>query len=195
MGTSKALLDADGVTFVARLVDVLRRGGCAPVIVVTAAGSGALPAEVDRCGGLPVVNPRGAGGQIASLRVALDHARVGGNPSGCAHPPDAFVFTPVDNPAVRARTVDKLIRGWRQSRLPIVMPRYGSQRGHPVLVDMRIVDEFREPGLQEGARSVVRRDPARVLEVTVDDRGTVDDIDTPRRYRARFGANRGPGQA
>ncbi len=187
MGTPKALLDVNGVTFVARLVDVLSRGGCAPVIVVIAGESGALPSEVERCGGLAVVNPQGTGGQIGSLRMALEHVRVGGNPAGWADPPEAFLFTPVDNPAVRACTVGKVIHAWRESRLPIVMPRFGSQRGHPVLVDMSIADEFCEPGLLEGARSVVRRDPARVLEVTVNDRGTVDDIDTPRCYRERFG--------
>ncbi len=181
MGVPKPLLDAGGVTFVARLVDTLRRGGCAPVIVVTAAGSGALAAEAARCGGLLVVNPGGAGGQIGSLRAALDHVL------GLDDPPDVIAFTPVDNPAVTPATVGKLIEAWQRSRASIVMPRYGEERGHPVLADMAIAGEFLQRGLEEGARTVVRRDPARVAEVPVEDAGTVDDIDTPGRYRARFG--------
>ena len=181
MGAPKALLEADGVTFVARLVETLRQGGCASVVVVTAAGSGAVASEVVRCGALLVVNPGGRGGQIGSLRAALDFL------CQLDETPAAIVFTPVDNPAVTPDTVGRLIEGWRASRALIVMPCHGEERGHPVLADMTIANEFLAPGLEEGARTVVRRDPARVLEVPVDDAATVDDIDTPRRYRDRFG--------
>lgn len=184
MGAPKALLDADGATFVARLVDTLRRGGCVEIVVVVAAGSGAVASEVLRTGARPVVNPGGRGGQIGSLRAAL------GFLAELDDPPAAIVYTPVDNPAVTADTVERLIEGWRGSRSLIVMPRHGEERGHPVLADMTIADEFLAPGLVEGARTVVRRDPGRVLEVPVADAATVDDIDTPRRYQARFGRGR-----
>lgn len=181
MGGPKALLDAGGATFTARLVTTLREGGCTPVIVVAASEAGEIPAEADRCGARLVVNPGGEGGQIGSLRTALAYLR------GLDDPPPAFVFSPVDNPAVTPETVRGLIVGWRGSDASIVMPRYEEERGHPVLADMTIAHEFQAPGLLEGARSVVRRDPGRVLEVPVTDAGVVDDIDTPRRYRERFG--------
>ncbi len=181
MGAPKALLEADGVTFVARLADTLRRGGCAEVVVVAASGSGAVAAEAARCGARVVVNMGGQGGQIGSLKAAL-----AGLPE-LDDRPGAVVFTPVDNPAVTADTVGRLIRGWRSSRARIVLPRHGEKRGHPVLADMAIAHEFMAPGLEEGARAVVRRDPARVLEVPVEDAATIDDIDTPGRYRSRFG--------
>lgn len=184
MGGPKALLDAGGITFTARLVETLRAGGCAPVIVVAASEAGEVAAEVARCGGRLVVNPGGEGGQIGSLRAALAYLR------GLDDPPPAFVFSPVDNPAVTPETVRRLIAGWRGSEATVVMPRYGEERGHPVLADMTIAREFQERGLREGARSVVRRDPDRVFEVAVGDAGVVDDIDTPRRYRERFGEPR-----
>lgn len=186
MGVPKALLDAGGVTFVARLVDALRRGGCAPVVAVAASRGEAIAVEVVRCGAGLVVNPGGAGGQIGSLRAALGHLL------GLDEPPGAVVFTPVDNPAVSPGTIRKLIVAWQGSRSLIVMPRYEEERGHPVLADLTIADEFLEPGLEQGARTVVRRDPARVLEVPVEDAATVDDIDTPRRYLARFGGRAQP---
>ena len=130
------------------------------------------------------MNPGGEGGQIGSLRAALAYLR------GLDDPPPAFVFSPVDNPAVTPETVRRLIAGWRGSEATVVMPRYGEERGHPVLADMTIAHEFQERGLREGARSVVRRDPDRVFEVAVGDAGVVDDIDTPRRYRERFGEPR-----
>ena len=180
MGASKALLDAGGMTFAARLVETLGEGGCDPVVVVAASKTGELAAEVARGRGRLVVNPGGAGGQIGSLRAALGHLR------GLGDPPAAVAFTPVDNPAVAPATVRALIEAWRSSRAAIVVPRCGDKRGHPVLADMTIADEFHEDGLAEGARTVVRRDPGRVLEVVVRDSGAVDDIDTPDRYGERF---------
>lgn len=180
MGTPKALLDAGGATFVARLADTLLRGGCASVVVVAGSGSGPLAAEVAGTPARLVVNPGGEGGQLGSLRAALaDLGRADDSPA-------AIVFTPVDNPAVAPGTVDALIGAWRSSRASIVAPEHQGERGHPVLVDMAIAPEFHEAGLAEGARTVVRRDPGRVLHVPVPDPAILDDLDTPGRYGERF---------
>ena len=180
MGVPKALLDTGGMTFASRLVETLSRAGCHPVVVVGSSPSGELADEVERGPGELVVNPGGHGGQIGSLCVALDHL------GGLADPPAAIAFTPVDNPGVARETVRALVEAWRRSRTAIVLPRYGDRRGHPVVADMSIASEFQAEGLPEGARTVVRRDPGRVLEVEVADPGVTDDLDTPGRYRARF---------
>lgn len=181
MGASKALLDAGGTTFVARLADTLLRGGCAFVVAVAGSATGPVAAEIAR--GTParlVVNPGGEGGQLGSLRAALaDLGRA-------EKPPAAIVFTPVDNPAVAPETVEALISAWRSSRASILTPEYRGKRGHPVLVDMAIAPEFHAEGLRGGARTVVRRDPGRVLQVPVPDSAILDDLDTPGRYRERF---------
>lgn len=180
MGTPKALLDAGGATFAARLVDTLARGGCASVVVVAGSGTGPVAEEVARTPARLVVNPDGRGGQLGSLRAALAELGTAGDP------PAAIVFTPVDNPAVAPATVGALIGAWRRAHAAIVAPEYRGKRGHPVLVDMTIASEFLEGDLPEGARTVVRRDPARVLEVPVDDPAILDDLDTPGRYGERF---------
>ncbi|MCY4398927.1 MAG: nucleotidyltransferase family protein [Gemmatimonadetes bacterium] len=182
MGSPKALLDAGSMTFVARLATTLARGGCAPVVVVAASATGETAAEVARGPARLAVNPGGAGGQIGSLRAGLRHVE------GLDDPPAAVLFTPVDNPAVAPATVRSLIEAWRRSRAAIVVPSHEGKRGHPVLADLAIAAEFHADGLAEGAREVVRRDPGRVIEVPVHDPGTVDDLDTPARYRDRFPA-------
>lgn len=184
MGVPKALLDAGGTTFVKRLAETLCRGGCVPVLVVIRSGHGPVADEVARGPGQAVVNLEGRGGQIGSFRAALAHLR------HLQHPPDAVVFSPVDNPAVNAETVRALVRAWRRTALAVVTPVHDGRRGHPVLADMSIADEFFQRGLADGARTVVRRDPARVMEVPVPDAAVADDLDTRERYRARFPARR-----
>lgn len=187
MGTAKALLDAGGMTFVGRLVQTLASAGCDPVLVVAPARTGGVADEAGRTGARLVVNPDGAGGQIGSLRAGLSCL------AQDADPPAAVVFTPVDNPAVAPATVEAVIAAWRTAHAAIVLPRCGERRGHPVLADMGIAHEFHEPGLPEGARTVVRRDPGRVVAVEVEDPGAVEDIDTPERYRRRFRREPTPG--
>lgn len=180
MGVPKALLDAGGTTFVNRLAKTLSLGGCVPVLVVVRSSAGPVAEEVARGPGRAVVNPGGRDGQIGSLRAALAHLR------DVERPPGAVAFTPVDNPAVAADTVQELACAWRRTAAALVMPVHGGVRGHPVLADMSIVDEFFQDGLADGARTVVRRDPARVLELPVPDSAVADDLDTRKRYRTRF---------
>ncbi len=180
MGVPKPLLDAGGVTFVARLMASLARAGCRPVVVVGPSETGKLADEVERGRGELVVNPGGKGGQIGSLCAALDHL------GALADPPVAVAFTPVDNPFVAPETISALLEAWRLSHAAIALPRYGDRRGHPVVADMGLKAEFQGGGLPQGARTVVRRDPGRVLELRVDDPGVADDLDTPGRYRARL---------
>jgi len=182
MGLAKAALDAGGVSFAARLARTLGRAGCAPVLVVLRKAAGAAAGAATEAGGVVVVNRGGKDGQIGSLRTGLARLR------RLREPPAAVVFSPVDNPAVAATTVRALVKAWRRSSAAVVVPRRGSRRGHPVLADMRIAGEFFEEGLAEGARSVIRRDPGRVLEVGVADDAVLDDIDTPDEYRRRFGS-------
>lgn len=180
MGRPKGLLDAGGTTFVNRLAATLAGGGCDPVLVVVSSTEGRVAAETAKGPGQAVVNPGGAGGQIGSLRTALDHLRA------LRRPPDAVAFTPVDNPLVKPETVRLLIESWRRSRASIVLPRFGCERGHPVLIDIEVAPEFYRDDLVEGARTVIRRDAARTLEVPVSDPGIVDDLDTLDEYRVRF---------
>ncbi len=181
MGAAKAMLDAGGKSFAARLAGALAEGGCAPVAVVAREAGGELERQVKAASGRIVVNRGGAGGQVGSLRAGLADLR--------GRLPDlgAVAFTPVDNPMIAPATVAALVEAWRRTRALLVVPRFENQRGHPVLADMSVVGEFFEDGLAEGARTVVRRDPGRVLEVDVTDSSVLDDLDTPNRYRRRFG--------
>jgi nicotine blue oxidoreductase len=68
---------------------------------------------------------------------------------------------------------------WRASGAPVVVPRYGTRRGHPVLFAAALFDELRAAPLDVGARAVVRAHAAERLEVPVADAAILDDIDTP----------------
>lgn len=177
MGRSKALMDAGGAPFLARVVGALRDGGCDTVVVVVRAAHGPEASLARELGARVLVNTEPEAGPISSLRVALgalDPARKG------------IVFLPVDHPGVRGETVAAILEAAEATGASIVVPRHGTRRGHPVLFRRDVFSELLDPALEGGPRTVVRRDPSRVVELPVDDPGVLQDIDTPGEYHAAF---------
>jgi len=179
MGRPKALLQHEGESFVARAVRVLRAGGCAGVWVV--AGSEDDPvaervaAEAGRCGAGLVRNPRPDSEQVDSLRLAVRAL-----PSDA----EAAVFTPVDHPRLPVGAVRAVIDAFRRTAAPLVVPAHGGQRGHPTLLSSALFGELLEEALPEGARTLLERHHAQLLEVSVQDAGILVDVNTPEELRA-----------
>ncbi|SHH07817.1 nucleotidyltransferase family protein [Streptoalloteichus hindustanus] len=123
-GRPKALVEHAGRLFVERAVDVLRAGGCDPVVVVL----GAAAAEVRRHARLGdarvVVNPDWASGMGSSLRAGL--AVLADEDAA------AVVVLPVDMPGVTAAAVRRVAGHAAADALAAAT--YGGVRGHPVLL-------------------------------------------------------------
>lgn len=177
MGSAKALLDAGGQSFLARVVDALAAGGCDPVVVVAREPGGAVAKEAGAAGAVVAANPAPGDGPISSIRIAL--AGWGNGMDGCA-------ICPVDHPLVTGATVRSLVERFAETAGGVVIPTYRGRRGHPALFHRRLFPELLDPTLPEGARTVVRRRPSRVRECAVEDAGVVADIDTPAEYRRHF---------
>jgi len=60
-----------------------------------------------------------------------------------------------------------------------VIPVNGGRRGNPVLFDRSVFQELEGISGDVGAKTVVKENAAKVLEVEVDDEGVLRDIDTP----------------
>lgn len=176
MGTPKALLPLDGRTFIERIIDAMREGGCTRVIVVTgveATGGGAEVAQLaESLGANVVVNPVVGSEQIDSLRLALRSA----GPDAAA-----VVMSPVDSPAIEASIVQGLLASI-QDGAEVAVPTFGGRRGHPVAFSGELIKEFLEGDLPEGARTVFRRHAAKTRAIPVEDAGVLLDIDTPEDY-------------
>ncbi len=178
MGTSKALLDAGGRSFLAAVVGSLFGGGCTPVVVVVGAGRGDERRRAMAAGALVLDNPDPGEGPITSLRVAL--ATLGADVDGVA-------VCPVDHPLVRPETVADLVEAFVAGDAPLVLPVHAGRRGHPTLFRRTLFTELADPALEGGARTVVHRHLGEALQLEVDDGGTVTDIDTPEAYRTALG--------
>ena len=182
MGSPKALLHYQGQTFIQRICTAFLTAGVDELIVVL----GARAEEIGRA--LPthpslrsVVNSRYSQGQFSSLMVGI----------GALSPEsEAAIVNLVDHPLVSSKTIKAVIDSFRAAPLPIVIASYQGKRGHPVLFSSQMYGEILAAPLDQGAKVVVRKDPARVREIPLDDPGILADIDTPAEYRRYVGGGK-----
>jgi CTP:molybdopterin cytidylyltransferase MocA len=179
MGTSKALLDAGGRSFLAAVVGALVGGGCDPVVVVVGPDQEDEARRAKAAGALVLGNPEPGDGPITSLRLALQ--ALGATVEGVA-------YLPVDHPLVTPETVAALVGTLLSGDAPLVLPTVAGRRGHPALFRRTLFPALLDPTLEEGARTVVQAHLEHAALVEVDDAGAVADIDTPAAYRAAFRA-------
>ena len=183
MGTAKAAMQLDGRTFVQRVVDALREGGCVDVIVVVPRDDATVTSAARETGARVVVNPAPGEGPITSMRLAIEHLDAD---------VDAIAWLPVDYPLVDGGIVRHLRSCITAQSATLALPVHEyfvegerlEKRGHPAVFTRALFPELADPALEGGARSVVHRHLANAALSTVRDPRVVTDIDTPSDYDA-----------
>jgi len=126
-GRPKALVrSADGETWVAHAVHVVRDGGCEPVYVVLGAAAGEVRREV--AAGIHVIEAADwKEGLGASLRAGMSALRQREDAA------DAVLVMLVDTPGVTARVLRRLVSS-EVNRQTLSRATYQGRPGHPVLL-------------------------------------------------------------
>ncbi|MDE0263447.1 MAG: nucleotidyltransferase family protein [Bryobacterales bacterium] len=174
MGSDKALLDFRGRPFLSHLAHLLLPRVDSLVVVLGHREQRireALPAS-SRI--RVAVNRDYDRGMLTSLQCGL--AQVG-------QQVDAVLWMLVDHPAVRGRTLDRLLAAAANSRAPLVIPRHRGERGHPVVLSKRVIGDLLELDPSRSPQDVVRGYYREAHFFDTDDKGVVLDIDRPEDYR------------
>lgn len=183
MGTPKALLTDGGRTFLGRLAETFGAAGCDPIVVVTGPESeqdaARVAAEARASGASVVVNALRDAPQLESLRAAIRAL-----PEGVR----AVIASPVDSPGATAGLVGAMIAA-AGGPAAIVVVSHDGRRGHPVLFGAAHFPALLEGELPEGARTLIRRHAADVVEIETAEPGVLLDIDTPEEYERMRGAS------
>ncbi|PRW62904.1 nucleotidyltransferase family protein [Actinopolyspora mortivallis] len=170
-GRPKALLRRGGSLFVEHAVDVLRSGGCAPVVVVLGAAAETVLERADLNGARTVHNEQWPTGMGSSLRLGL--RRLNETPTEGT---SAALILPVDMPGMTAAAVRRVAAHAAPDALAAAC--YGGERGHPVLLGRRHWDGVAERALGDrGARDYLRE--RTVTLVPCEDVASGEDVDRP----------------
>lgn len=180
------MLRLEGRTFLERVVQALADGGCNPVRVVVAEGDGATADEAARRGAEVLTNPAPGEGPITSLRLVLESLE--------PHI-DGIAWLPLDHPLVTPAVVRTILGEAATGGTALTIPVHGQKRGHPAVFGRALFSELLDLALEGGARTVVHRHLHEARLVQIEDRGVIEDIDTPEafeRVRASLTTERAP---
>jgi molybdenum cofactor cytidylyltransferase len=88
-----------------------------------------------------------------------------------------------DQPFLKTRTINVLIRTFDQGRGGIIIPSFQGERGHPIIFDRIYKKELLDLKGDVGGRSIIERHPEDLRVVSIKSEGVVKDVDTWQDYK------------
>ena len=121
-----------------------------------------------------VSNPHAEAGMSTSIRRGLQ----------AIHPrSDGILIALGDQPFLKTRTINLLIRNFAQGKGGIIVPSFRGRRGHPVIFHKRYRKELLNLKGDVGGKFLLERYPKDVIMVPVKSEGVVKDINTWQDYK------------
>jgi molybdenum cofactor cytidylyltransferase len=179
MGRPKLLLPYGQDTILGSTIAALRGGGARQTVLVTQPADQELRSWAEARGLLWAINPRPEAGMLTSVWAGLEAA---GGVEALIAAREEILVCPGDLPRLRAETVAALLRESRRAAASLLVPRCGSERGHPLIVGPDLLAEIPTLDPEVGLRGLRLRYPERTVEVEVADPGVAHDVDTPEDY-------------
>ena len=176
-GANKLLLPWKKQCVLQVVVERVCAVGLGEVVVVTGHQRVEVEKALSRYPVRLVHNPDFAEGMTASIRVGVE-AAVGAK---------GYFFALGDMPQVAGTTMLKVAEALK-SREAIAVPMRDGRRGHPVAIGSSHRNALLALTGDRGARSVLAKNAANLIEVPVEDEGIFVDVDTRESYRAAWTA-------
>lgn len=180
MGRPKLLLPWGDGTVIDRVLSAWTCSAADQVIVVARREDTALHRACLRWPVVLVTPERDPADMKASVQAGLAHLTGRHTP----RPDDYCCIAPADTPTLSATLINRLIdvarKGPTDNPPPLVVPRFGDRRGHPILLPWRVTAEIWELGEDEGIHLLLDRHPR--CEVPLPAQLRVPDMNTPEQY-------------
>jgi len=180
MGKPKPLLRFNDQTFLEQIISVLKHSDVDRITVVLGAEADTIRKSVDLTGTNIVINHDYQRGQLSSLTAGIKES---------PEDTEAILICLVDNPFITEEVVNKIVRKFKETNNPIIVPVFDKERGHPTLFSRSLFNELLSAPEEKGARHVLYSNEDKVLELEVSERGILIGIDTQEDYKLYFGVN------
>jgi molybdenum cofactor cytidylyltransferase len=171
MGTPKQLLELDGRPLVVRAVAAALASPAWPVVVVLGAHAEKIRPVLARLPVLIADSPAWAEGMAASIRAGVTTLRQ------FSRALDGALIALCDQPAFSPEVIAHLVAAQRTSGRSIAAAHYHGRNGAPALFLREHFETLTHLTGEEGARTLLNGDPARVASVALPELAV--DLDTP----------------
>lgn len=171
MGTFKPLLPYKDTTIIRHVIELLRKAGADPVIVVAGYRADEIRTHLEGLNVDIVENTEYANTQMFdSIKLGLRELA-----GRC----DRVAFMPVDVPDISPELVRRIF----EIEGKMVRPVYRGRPGHPVMLDASLIKDICEYQGERGLRGAMEATGYEIIEPEADDDGIYNDLDTPEDYR------------
>ena len=168
---NKLTIPVDGTPMVARVVDAVQQSHARRVIVITGHEPERIKEALSGRDVELVHNPDYAEGIRSSVRVGV--AALGDDVDGA-------LVALADMPWVNAEVINRLIDAFTSASEPsIFIPRFGGQRGNPVLWGAQHFPELLALAGDVGGKALFQRHASAICYVDVESANVNLDVDTP----------------
>ena len=126
-----------------------------------------------------IVNTDYCAGMLSSVKCGIQAA---GETTG-------YLICLGDQPSIDPRVIDQVQTAAIRLGKGIVIPTYGGRRGHPIFLAGAYAEKILALSPDQGLNLVTRGHPADTLEIPVDNKEILEDMDTPvdyQRERSRY---------
>lgn len=175
MGNPKMLLPYGKKTMIETVIDNVVKSKVDHVLVVLGSDRRKIERKIKNYSDIEIVyNPDYSKGMLSSVQKGFQS--MPGNAKG-------IIVLLGDQPSVSTAVINSLIDACKKKKKGIVLPTYEGDRGHPVLINIKYRTEVEKLSPDTGLRGLVYSHPEDILEVAVEDRGILQDIDDMEDYR------------
>lgn len=175
MGKIKQLLPYNGNTILGQVVNNCLRSSLKKIIIVLGYKADQIQQNFNLDGVTVIINKDYFKGLSSSIRAGLSNIS-----QNC----DGVLFILGDQPLVDEIVIDMLIKGFYESRAPIVVPVYKGKRGNPVLIGRSLFHELKKNLKDDmGARILIDKFRNQVKKINMTNAGINIDVDTLDDYR------------
>ena len=173
MGVDKLSLSWGTETILERCFKTLLRSEVKELVLVLSARNKGVKDLFQEQRVKIVINPHSQKGMSTSIRKGLQAI--------CSES-DGILIALGDQPLLKTRTINALIRAFDRGKERIVVPSFRGRAGHPVIFHKSYKEELMNLKGDVGGRSIIERHPEDVGVVAVKSVGVVKDFDTWQDY-------------
>ncbi len=173
MGFPKALLPLGPETFLTSILNTLETLPLPPGLVILGSHAARIRPLLASRRVRVLINPHPECGQFSSMRIALENL-----PAECG----GCLLWPVDHPLVSGALVRELIGLFLQTGSILALPNHAGKGGHPAIFGQALICELLAAPQEVNPKMIVAGHKSGEVRLPTDERGTVEDCDTPDDY-------------
>lgn len=173
MGRQKLLLPFAGKPVIAHIVEQVASSCVDAIVVVTGHQRGEIESALAAYDVTFAHNANYSDGMLSSIRRGLREL-----PTAAA----AFLVVLGDQPSITPELINALVSAWKTGVHGIVVPAFGAQSGHPIVVSGKYRDTVMTQFDQTGLRGLLYARQEDVFRYPATSGAVLRDMDTPAAY-------------